>query len=271
MMLNPGYYRTGQAAARQQQHQHPQTAAARFARSMQRTSRPVSWHPSSPQFLLQSVEPVGHMTSSAPQQVPTTQAFPEQTWENASAMPGTDFMLMPTAADERLLQLAGNFDLEYMPQMYMPMQPALLDESSTWSQQPMVTTTAMNSSFATLVPDMGSQNNGMANVDQVNVTPSTVDLTAPPTPEACPLQMIPNLPETEEQSAEKDGDTGEELVGVGLYDEPEDYRAFDALGGSDFRRPSGKGLVLEQTFSPPNKDDDSDAEDNEEEENSRQS
>lgn len=269
-MFNPGYSRSGQASSRQHhQYQQSQIAAARLARSiMQRASRPVSWHPSSSQ-LLQSMGPVGQMASVAPNQVPTTLAVPEPSWGEASALPMTDSMPMQNPADERLLQLAGNFDLEYMPQMYLPMQPAMVDESSTWSQ-PMVTA-AMDSSFPTLVPDLGSSQNAMANVDQVNVTPSTVDLTAPPTPEACPLQMIPTLPETEEESTEKDGDTGEELVGVGLYDEPEDYRAFKSLGGSDFRRPSGKGLVLEQTFSPPNKEDDGDAEDNNEaEEDSKQ-
>jgi hypothetical protein len=102
--------------------------------------------------------------------------------------------------------------------------------------------------------------------------------TSPPTPDsflptqqtqAALTQEAPGLVEAEE-------DDGEVLVGMGLYDQPEKYQedphlnnyrsTVSALLGSGYqaREPQGKGLKLEETWEPP-KSESGDEDDDEEE------
>jgi hypothetical protein len=104
-------------------------------------------------------------------------------------------------------------------------------------------------------------NQVLMNFGQQNST----DLTAPPTPEALPIQQFDESnDEVLELLAKPSGD---DLVGMGLYDAPEEVAlGGDLLGGMNpSLLISGKGLKLEETFSPapvPEEDDEeADAED----------
>lgn len=89
---------------------------------------------------------------------------------------------------------------------------------------------------------------------------SADDFTAPPTPDMVynHQQQLSALISTTQDNLD---DGGDDLVGVGLYDEPSSL-SFSLLGGADnICHPTGKGLKLEETFTPADDDDeDGDAE-----------
>lgn len=92
---------------------------------------------------------------------------------------------------------------------------------------------------------------------------SADDLTAPPTPDPNPEDyMTFTRNNSDPQQILSRGHTGgDDLVAVGLYDEPESLSFGSALLGGEFPDPrAGKGLKLEETFTPaPEADDDEDA------------
>lgn len=101
--------------------------------------------------------------------------------------------------------------------------------------------------------------------------------TTPPTPESFKEIEQPHLASSENvafrQSLEESEEEGEILVGMGLYDTPDKceedpqldtYRStVSSLLGSAYRptEPTGKGLKLEETWEPPQSDDEEDEED----------
>jgi len=107
-------------------------------------------------------------------------------------------------------------------------------------------------------------------------TGSSLATTAPPTPDFLPIQHFSTTEQQEYQPVPQEPSTkaaGDELVGMGLYDGPENASLGEgALGGqmclnsfetfNNVSRGSiGKGLKLEETFSPSLDDDEGDEED----------
>jgi hypothetical protein len=94
--------------------------------------------------------------------------------------------------------------------------------------------------------------------------PSSDVFTAPPTPDVFPSQfeitseLPPELPT-------KSLAQGDELIGMGLYDEPESISLENSLLGCSNPYPeiAGKGLKLEETFSPAPEDDEDDEDEEE--------
>ncbi|PWY67202.1 hypothetical protein BO70DRAFT_366390 [Aspergillus heteromorphus CBS 117.55] len=229
-------------------------------------ARPTSWHP--------SLEPVQYPTAQylpattaldnfaaigvCPQPLPTAAA----TFQDgpvlpsyASDIPCSDMGLHPLAAVQQQMPLQQSFlhmndshvepvswdtNASTLPAMAEPM-------SDCWSFD--------MSSMHNSIPPAYVGGSGYESV------PSSGSLTQPPTPDFLPIQhpeddLIAPLPE--KHNAE------DELVGMGLYSNPE------ASLGSSLLGLSGKGLKLEETFTPSadeteEKDDDDEDEDDDDE------
>lgn len=78
---------------------------------------------------------------------------------------------------------------------------------------------------------------------------SADDLTAPPTPDMVynHQQQQPTLFSATQDNLD---DGGDDLVAVGLYDEPSSLSFSLLNGGDNTCHPTGKGLKLEETFTP---------------------
>jgi len=74
-------------------------------------------------------------------------------------------------------------------------------------------------------------------------------ITAPPTPEGFPIQPFDNILGDGADILSTKTPPGEELVGMGLYDGPEEVALCVELNSDVLA--NGKGLKLEETFSPP--------------------
>jgi len=74
-------------------------------------------------------------------------------------------------------------------------------------------------------------------------------ITAPPTPEGFPIQPFDNILGDSADILSTKTPPGEELVGMGLYDGPEEVALCVELNSDVLA--NGKGLKLEETFSPP--------------------
>jgi hypothetical protein len=72
-----------------------------------------------------------------------------------------------------------------------------------------------------------------------------------------PIQH-PSVSAADAEDDEDMDDSGEELVGMGLYDSPE---PFSTLNSSCLAGSTGKGLKLEETWQPPEQDEDAEADD----------
>lgn len=88
---------------------------------------------------------------------------------------------------------------------------------------------------------------------------SSDDFTGPPTPNFLPIQHFPVDSDPCPDLTSKPASSGDELVGVGLYDEPDTSLVSDhsmLRGLNEFQGPKGKGLKLEETFTPSDDEED---------------
>lgn len=239
-----------------------------------RASRPVSWHPAShpiPQQAYQTyIAPGSDMNrqyqlydfSSTPS-VYSSYASPDSTFSPLS---------MPYGHEQE--QYLSNPHTSYSTTQFVdqPQQQHFVSHQ-TEGPAPQIagnTDSSMYSHF--------DWNNFATNgFDSSSTAPPTPDNFLPiqhPEPAFSPEESIPYHPLEDNES-----DDGEELIGMGLYDTPEiskspaadphldNYRALmmSSLLGSGYippRRvePTGKGLKLEETWSPPSDDEDQDDE-----------
>jgi len=105
-----------------------------------------------------------------------------------------------------------------------------------------------------------------------DIYPSSMPPTASSTPDILPIQQFHDEPKTPPFVASETNPVNDELVGMGLYDEPETFPVWDhslaGLSGTEgtdrhiisVHRSDGKGLKLEETFDPLAADDDDDEE-----------
>ncbi|PYH93680.1 hypothetical protein BO71DRAFT_399505 [Aspergillus ellipticus CBS 707.79] len=223
-------------------------------------TRPTSWHP--------TMEPV---------QYPTAQYLPATTALDNFAAIGVCPQLLPTAAatfqDGPVLPSyasdipCSDMGLPSLPsvQQQMPLQQSYLQMNES-HVEPVSWDTGASTMSAMVEPmsdcwsfDMSSMHNSIppAYVPDAGYesAPSSGSLTEPPTPNFLPIQR----PEDDfiEQLPEKH-DPEDELVGMGLYSNPETSFGSSLLGLS------GKGLKLEETFTP-DETEDKDEEDEDEE------
>lgn len=241
-----------------------------------RPSRPVSWHPASH---LSSQQSFQSYNTPAPEINPHYQTYnnpctpsiypgyasPESTFSPLS-MPGTGY---------------GQEEYYQHPQSSMPTSQLVTQQyfaPQTFENTPPQSIINTDSSMYSHFDWNNFATNGFENS------------TAPPTPENfLPIQHSePAFPPEDSipyhSLEDNESDDGEELIGMGLYDTPEiskfpaadpqldNYRTFmmTSLLGSGYippRRPEpmGKGLKLEETWTPPDdEDEDDDQEDDDE-------
>lgn len=234
------------------------------------STRPVSWHPASrpsTQQMHQSAFP-----TSTPEMNPHYQYFnvsPTPALYSAYASPASTFSPVSLPFNGYEQTFCQPQPVSYRSNSnYVVNQPAFLEQPTpTSSEQPSSGST--DSSIYSYFDWNDFAANGFEN-------PSTT----PPTPENfLPVQHAEPAFSTEESipyhPLSESEDEGEELIGMGLYDAPEqtkssldprldNYRTMmNQLLGSNYRRPepTGKGLKLEETWNPPPSDDEEDDDD----------
>lgn len=234
----------------------------------QRPSRPTSWHPSVKQQQQPYYVPSCHPSwLRGDVSVPAVAA---QQQSGMSSMYGLSTPITcPMSGD--LLSTNDYFPTPHGepynflppgPQVYTPVEPSdmLYSEPSEWSIY------NMEGTPVSTYPWMQHSNGFVSSTDPAMMdyghesVASADDLTAPPTPDMIynHQQQQPTLISTTQDNLD---DGGDDLVAVGLYDEPSSL-SFSLLSGADNTcHPTGKGLKLEETFTPADDDDeDGDAE-----------
>ncbi|KAL4726079.1 hypothetical protein ACLX1H_006756 [Fusarium chlamydosporum] len=235
--------------------------------SSQRSSRPVSWHPSS----------YGQVSSQQPMPALTPSYSPADQQDLYGNYPHYSPMMGSTSCGTSPLAFS-HLSLPYQPadnMAYNPYQGTVMSQHSPSASSVL----DARSMPATSAPVDTTYNNGW---DWNTFIMHGFGSTTPPTPESLPQSHLsqPVVSEDIQYQPLEDAseEEGEILVGMGLYDAPEkfnedpqlnNYRStVSSLLGSSFRshEPSGKGLKLEETWEPPKSDDEEDEDDEEEEE-----
>lgn len=233
----------------------------------QRSSRPVSWHPSSygQQPQAQAQQPMYALTSS--------NMYANQ--QDTYGYPHVSPMLASTSCDTSPLAFS-HLSLPYQTADNLPYYPY---QGTSMAQQSPASCSGMDtrqvSTEASAPHDNTAYGNGW---DWNSFIMHGFNATTPPTPETLPQAELSqpavsgDIPyQALEEPLEEEGEI---LVGMGLYDAPDKYEedpqlnnyrsTVSSLLGSTFRgnEPRGKGLKLEETWEPPK----SDEEDEDEEE-----
>ncbi|KAJ5802848.1 uncharacterized protein N7503_005298 [Penicillium pulvis] len=239
-------------------NQYQSSLEAALLASAVRNPRPISWHPSSAR-----TRGLSHSTY-----------FPDYTQENYADMStipnqSLDMNALSVYGSENMLSYPMSADATLSPDSYIPFY---LDTNDAMPLQH----TMPNSQVESMAWDTGSNpvdmstmqttSDGwsldmlsMANIPPPETTcpsyasvPSPGELSGPSTPDFLPIQQFDSPASIQEK---KQGKPEEELVGMGLYSQPNGSMSQSQQGIL------GKGLKLEETFSP--SDDEKDEDDDE--------
>ncbi|RHZ43483.1 uncharacterized protein CDV56_102562 [Aspergillus thermomutatus] len=222
-----------------QQGYQVQLEAALAASGTRRTRqpRPMSWHPA-------SLRSMGYSTS---QYLPATTmsgnlAVTGLCASSSNTVPvtyGGEGILpaYPTSDAAMFSSLSGMEDPTTMQQQYLLQMNGSQVEPVTWDSGA--------SSFSGMAPpisegwsfDMMSMNSSIPSADVAGSNYESAPSSGPPTPNFLPIQQF-DEPDAVEEKPE------DELVGMGLYSHP------DASLNGSLTGLSGKGLKLEETFTP---------------------
>ncbi|KAJ5101867.1 hypothetical protein NUU61_004089 [Penicillium alfredii] len=224
--------------------QYQSSLEAALLASTARDSRPISWHPS----------------SARTRGLSNPQCMPDFTSENYAAMgavPDPSMDLIPDYTDENMLSYPMSTALSFSPNGYLPVYPDTQTPSLSMpgsQAEPIawdVVTSADLSTMSEPPSDGWSLDMlSMTNLPPAETTcpsyasvPSPGEFSGPSTPDFLPIQHF------DDDSGPSSETRTEELVGMGLYNQPD-----GSLAGSALQGPSGKGLKLEETFSPSEKE-----------------
>ncbi|KAJ5177727.1 uncharacterized protein N7500_000426 [Penicillium coprophilum] len=220
--------------------------------SAARNSRPMSWHPSSARTRGLSTSYISN--------------FPSDSY--AGMGPMSDQYLNSAVYNENIMSYPMTADPAFSPNDYFPVYSTMQDNLSLPQQTSSLMTGSqldpMGWDFSAMSTDMLTMSHPASdnwNLDMLSMgtnippardnMPKLRELSGPSTPDFLPIQQYENpfqiIPEPR-----KTGKAEEELVGMGLYSQP---------NGTLARAPqskSGEGLKLEETFTP--SDEDKDAE-----------
>ncbi|RAL14619.1 uncharacterized protein BO97DRAFT_441611 [Aspergillus homomorphus CBS 101889] len=237
---------------------NPAALASAFCRSSR--TRPMSWHP--------VVDPTTYSTAPYFANSTTLDSFaavdmcPQPLSTAPAVMEGNDML---SSYVEELPFFTGMQD-------QLPLQqPAFVQEEPvSWSNTSTMPAVAEPMSDCWSF-DMASMHNSMPPAYVADSTydesvPSSGCLTGPATPQFLPIQRPDDDCSTQADALSNKLDPEDELVGMGLYSNPEALTETSLLGLS------GKGLKLEETFTPSaneeeDKEDDEDDDDDEGPEN----
>ncbi|KAL4943584.1 hypothetical protein BDV06DRAFT_132582 [Aspergillus oleicola] len=223
-----------------------------------RSSRPVSWHPASgqPDYSVPQYLPSNTPVNSLPV---TQDCFQPQ--QMTGAFDNIQSFIPPDNSNiQQELPLSGTG--HYLPTPDSTWQASNLQPDGTFwdgSGQGLPSYISNDWPF-----DMVSMNQS---VPSVGVAPSNYGsvsspgrMTEPATPDFLPIQKFGDDADPSMTKLEKP-DQADELIGMGLYNNP------DTLSDGSLYGPNGKGLKLEETFTPSagNDDDEDDADEEDEE------
>ncbi|OOQ89456.1 hypothetical protein PEBR_28015 [Penicillium brasilianum] len=237
---------------------HQSALEAAILASNTHNTRPISWHPSSARS----------RGLSNPICLPdyASENFTMATMQDQpmNGLPTDSMMSYPVSA-------GPTFSTGYFPE-YADMQESLAFQQQTPSLsvagsqvEPITWDTTANTDFSGIDPstsdgwtlDMLSMANNIPPAETTCPSyasvPSPGEMSGPSTPDFLPIQQFDDEPAFTQKKA---GKPEEELVGMGLYSHPS-----NALG-QVYQGTLGKGLKLEETFSPSDdeNDDEADAE-----------
>ncbi|GIJ86219.1 hypothetical protein Asppvi_005101 [Aspergillus pseudoviridinutans] len=221
-----------------QQSYQAQIQAALAASAIRRTRqpRPMSWHPA-------SLRSTGYSTS---QYLPATTmsgnlATTGLCASSSNTLPvtygGDDILPAYPASDAAMFSsLSGMEDPTIMQQQYLPQTNGSQVEPITWDSGASILSAIAPPMSEGWSFDMMSLNSSIPGADVAGSTYESAPSSGPPTP-FLPIQQF-DEPDAVEEKPE------DELVGMGLYSNP------DASLNASLTGLSGKGLKLEETFTP---------------------
>lgn len=227
-----------------------------------RNSRPISWHPSAPRA----------QGLSNPQCVPDLDAVSYYSMDN---VPDQTLLSVPVYGGEDMLSYPMATDSMFSPPQYLPVFPDMQEqEALPFPQQtpplPMTDSQVEPTGWDinTITPDLSTMPQPMSNGWPLDMwpmnpgmppagtacpsyasVPSSGELSRPSTPYFSPTQQFNDESDCRTET-KKDGHPEEELIGMGLYSQP-DGSMEQTLQGT-----LGKGLKLEETFTPSEDQDD---------------
>lgn len=246
---------------------HSSLDSAHLFSAIQRKSRPVSWHQSSSRHVRcsSSVESAAYpycensVAANAPAELFSTASF------NGLVTP----VSYPTAGESISNEYISPLDECYV---VSPVSQESLSLQTNGSQVDMVTCAASMPAVPSMPQYLPQEwtfdTMSIGNAAPIGYITNPVhesdpsnNLTAPPTPEMFPDQQFQDESQSQSEPAPQPEGQNEELIGVGLYDEPESFSLESTLlvGLDDSQEMTGKGLKLEETFTP-SSDNESDGE-----------
>ncbi|KAE8377330.1 hypothetical protein BDV26DRAFT_263855 [Aspergillus bertholletiae] len=229
-------------------------------------TRPISWHPASLETAVYSSPPYFQTTAAENLAVmaPSTQPI------GPASTTLTDGSMLPSYVSPEFSAPTESFSFTTMPDPASMQQSAFLDMSGSqivpvsWDDNAPTVTQPMPDSWPF---DMMSMNNSIPSGDVeasgYASAPSSGYLTGPSTPDFLPIQHPESTSKTLHKST-SDEQPGDELVGMGLYSHP------DPFLDTSFHGVPGKGLKLEETFTPSSDDEADDSKDAESEDDNQQ-
>ncbi|KAL4994869.1 hypothetical protein BDV10DRAFT_197131 [Aspergillus recurvatus] len=236
------------------QDQQVSLNTALLAAINRRRARPMSWHPAlnQPDYAAPAPAQFYPTNSMDSYNLPFTQV-PQQ----PQTMMGTfdDAMLQPFPAAE-VPNMQQDLAFSQLPQEpYLQVNQPQVDGTSWDGTEMGVPSLAQPSNDWPL--DMASINQSATSVGAPASNYGSVSSPGPATPDFLPIQQFGD--DAESVPALGKPDPGDELVGMGLYSEP------DASTDGLVYGMNGKGLKLEETFTPSAEKDDDDEEEDQQE------
>lgn len=250
--------RVAQSVMHAPSNQYQASLEAALLASAVRNPRPISWHPSSARGRGLS------NPSCLPGFVPNDYSMGTLSSQSTNALPvyGDDTMLPdPTSA-------GPSYSPGYYP-VYSDMQDAMsLPQQTPMSMcgsqgEPINWDIAASNADPSTVTQTTSDGWSLDMLSMANIppaetacpsyasVPSPGELSGPSTPDFLPIQQFDD--DELNPQPKKDGKAEKELVGMGLYSRP------DGSLGHRYQGTLGKGLKLEETFSPDAEQDDASA------------
>lgn len=241
-------------------NQYQSSLEAALLASAVRNPRPISWHPSSARG--RGLSHPACLHDFAANNYAHMGTLPNQS-VNALPVYGSDTMLSypvsagPSYSPGYFPVYTDMQDATPLPQQASMSMPGLQVEPMNWD------ITGSNADLSTMTQTMSDGWSldmlSMANIPPAETTcpsyasvPSPGELSGPSTPDLLPIQQFDDVADSRDK---KDGKGEEELVGMGLYSQP------DGSLGRWHQGTLGKGLKLEETFSPSDEDKDEDSAD----------
>ncbi|KAL2830046.1 hypothetical protein BDW59DRAFT_141672 [Aspergillus cavernicola] len=246
--------------------------AALLASAIQsgRRSRPISWHPASrqPGYSTPSHYYPFNTTMNS-RNLPVTQACPQP----MQAMTGTlnDAGMLQSYAPSDFPTMQQNLPFP-MAESHLPMQESSYLQASnpqfdgaSWDGPTPGFPSYVHPGSNDWSFDMVSMNQSISSVGVAGSNYGSVSspgrLTEPATPDFLPRQQFGDDAESQSVPTLEKPDAEDELVGMGLYNNPDTFSETSLYGLN------GKGLKLEETFTP---SPDNEADDNDEEDDDQQ-